>query len=133
MCAQPKGRIWRVFSGFGVRLGFDDAAEQSYRDYYAAINPFWGRPEIYAWPGDVNTREMAIDTPAMLKTEFYNDFGRSLKLYDFFGATCFNQVSRYGMLTFYRSADAPRCGDSEEMELLRQLVPHFIRSVELRS
>lgn len=122
---------WQV--GFGAQLGFDEAAERSYRDYYAAINPYWGRPEIYARPGDVNTREMAIDTPAMLKTEFYNDFGRNLKLYDFFGATCFNQGSRYGMLTLFRSADQPQCGEPEEMELMRQLVPHFIRSIELQN
>jgi DNA-binding CsgD family transcriptional regulator len=118
--------------GFGVFHGYSDADERSYREYYTAINPFWSRTDLHSSPGDLVTRKMIIDTPSLQKTEYYNDFALPLKLFDFVAGTLLKQDSVFGMFILFRAPDAPPC-QTEEVNLLREFMPHLTRSVQLQT
>jgi DNA-binding CsgD family transcriptional regulator/PAS domain-containing protein len=118
---------WVAYAG----LTIDDG--RRYRDHYAAINPFWtNRPELYSKAGDVFTRKMISDNATCGRTEFYNDFAKPLRLFDFVGGTLFKQGTRSGRLALFRPPEAEPCG-KEEMELVRLLMPHLVRSIELHT
>jgi len=106
-----------------------------YGEYYAAINPFLKGQGLRFKPGQVFTREMVIDTPSLVRTEFYNDFGKPLGMFDFVGGALFNQGTGSGRITLFRlfrSQQAEPCG-KEEMEYVRLLMPHLVRSIELQA
>ena len=106
-----------------------------YGEYYSAINPFLKGQGLRFKPGQVFTREMVIDTPSLVRTEFYNDFGKPLGMFDFVGGALFNQGTGSGRITvfrLFRSQQAEPCGN-EEMEYVRLLMPHLVRSIELHA
>ena len=114
-------------------LSTDDG--RRYGEHYAAINPFLKGQGLRFKPGQVFTREMVIDTPSLVRTEFYNDFGAPLGMFDFIGSTLFSQGTGAGRITvfrLFRSQQAEPCG-KEEMEYLRLLMPHLLQSIELQA
>ena len=116
--------------GWVTGFGIDESLEKRYRQHYAALNPYFCRPDLI-FTGSIHTSEMILDLPTLMKTEFYNDWARLAGTSPFLAGTVFKQGPIWAHVNLCRGQKASPCG-TEEMEFLRPLMPHLIRSLELQ-
>ena len=116
--------------GWATGFGIDESLEKLYREHYAALNPYFCRPDL-VFTGSVHTSEMVLDLPSLMKTEFYNDWARVAGTSPFLAGTVFKEGPIWAHVNLCRGQKASPCG-TEEMEFMRPLMPHLIRSLQLQ-
>lgn len=115
--------------GFFETVGYEPQFTQAYRDYYIALDPL--REYFENSPvGTMNLASQLANYDSILDSEFYNDYMLPQSRKYLAGAT----LARDGNFTIqFAIQRSPQAGDfgSEEMQLLRLLLPHLTRAVQL--
>ena len=108
----------------------DPASVSEYVSYYGRRN-IWRtfRPHLLS-AESVNTSQMMCPDHVLLRSEFYNDFLRRHNFLHCLVATLRNDATTSSYLTIERPKSSESFGD-EDCRLLRSLVPHLVRALQL--
>jgi DNA-binding CsgD family transcriptional regulator len=116
----------------GVRLAVACDADwiRDYNAYYSARNVWLKGGRHLLKSGAVRTSQMMCSQRELERSEFYSDFLRRIGLTQGLGATIWHEGSLSYNLTIMRSAKATPFA-AEELALVRALMPHLRRSIQI--
>jgi DNA-binding CsgD family transcriptional regulator len=108
----------------------DPADQKKYDRYYGGVDHWVASARPLLKTGTVLTSELYCPGEELARTEFYNDFLRPLNIFHNLAGIIFSEQSLMCAISTYRSKMDGAFGD-EETSLLRVLVPHLQRSIQL--
>jgi DNA-binding CsgD family transcriptional regulator len=113
----------------GVTVGMDPAWGVAYDSYY--VNHDLRRRKIWTLPASsVFVGSALVPDRELMRSEFYNDFLRPQGYFHLVGAVPLKNEDVFAVLRVIRPRTSPAFGP-DDLELLRQLVPHLSRAVGL--
>ncbi|MGZ2482185.1 DNA-binding CsgD family transcriptional regulator [Rhizobium pisi] len=114
--------------GLSLASGIQDAEVEAYNRYYAKINPWMPKAAVRPVGLGVIAEQM-LPRSDLLKTEFYNDFIRTIGCESSVGVTIMRENGRsFNLSTLTSSADPDR--NRANADLLSDLAPHLKRAFE---
>lgn len=115
----------------GAGVDFEGALSRAYEEYYASRNP-WLNACLGRNSGSVVTSQMLLPDRVIVKTEYYNDFLRKMKVRHLLGAIIFHENHRLSHISVLRPTRRGAFGDPE-VTLLNNLTPHLQRALQLHT
>ncbi len=115
--------------GFNVEVNMDAGWVNSYIQHFAAINPYMKRTDMLQ-EGRAFVRRQTVETAALLRTEFFNDWALPQDLFDAVAGTMVRRGSTNGFVTFFRRQSAAPC-EQRDIQMLDLLMPHLVRAMRL--
>jgi DNA-binding CsgD family transcriptional regulator/PAS domain-containing protein len=109
---------------------YDPFYLRQYEMHYASVNVWLQRLATQTKSGDIRNSAHACSASELLKTEYYNDWLRPQDLFFGYGGTIFRNGSVTTNIAAMRSRRAGPFG-KPETELLRLLIPHLQRAMQL--
>lgn len=109
--------------------GIPPDLERAYNEYYAERNEWIIRGQRLQVPGRVRLSEESCPEDELVKTEFYNDFLRSLGARHAIGATILKDGSLVANVTALRGKRASAFG-REGLRVLSAVIPHLRSAIE---
>jgi hypothetical protein len=112
-----------------LQWGIDPSAIRSYAEYYGKCDLWVRKAAPLVHTGWLGTSEEACSSQELLRTEFYNDYLKSMDVGQAMWGVIENSQSRMISLGLYR--DLRRPFRSKDLDLLRFLAPHLERAFRL--
>jgi hypothetical protein len=108
-----------------------DAVRESYNAYYGVRNPIVKRASAWVKPGDIVLGHVVCPLGPFKRTEYYNDFIRSLDMGSVMGAWLLRTGTGYANLSCLRPLRTGVFDDSDR-EFVSRLVPHLQRALQMQ-
>src|SRR6266849_5238665 len=122
--------LQRVNGALAVTIGFDPGYMRAYDAYYATGNVYMIRGAHLLIPGMVCRSEMLCPDEEAIKSEFYNDWIVPQRLGYSINAVLLKTGSVTSIVGLIR-ARGVKSFSEEDLQLLRLLMPHLQRAVQL--
>jgi len=114
--------------GLSLASGIQDTEAEAYNHYYARINPWMPKAAVRPVGLGVIAEQM-LPRSDLIKTEFYNDFVRSIGCESSVGVTIMRENGRsFNLSTLTSSADPDN--NRVNADLLSDLAPHLRRAFD---
>jgi DNA-binding CsgD family transcriptional regulator/PAS domain-containing protein len=111
-------------------VGIDSAFQRSYEEHYAAKNVYLMRGKYLLSTGNVYPSELLCPDREALRSEFYNEWIVPQRQRHGLLGVLFREQSLTSMIGAIRGQNA-RPFDGDDLSLVRTLVPHLQRAVQL--
>jgi DNA-binding CsgD family transcriptional regulator len=116
---------------FAYAHGLDTSDVHRYNAHYSKVDAWLQRaPKEYWTPGFVGLSHQICSDQELERTEFYNDYARSVGFYYGMSAVILREESLLSVLSIVREKSKGPC-EVEEALLFRSLVPHLQRAMAL--
>ena len=124
---EPNGR---VTADVAVTVNTDPKAIDEYQQYWCTHDPWRNAMSPNVEPGAVLVGDALLTRHQMIRTPFYNDFGRRFDTTQVLAGILEMSPQRISNISLNRS-DAARRFDADDAALLGALMPHLRRALDV--